>query len=142
MNRLVNSGGQPSTATGKINRLRSTPPTGSVDGELVKFGVRCSLVRIGRHDNFQLMRDLLLLAIHLLVTLAKFLGPGGARRVVAESRLLKHQPLSEIAPDSVRQIPFHCRIIVNSRCMETTSCRDTCSRGSNRICVPAAGERA
>jgi hypothetical protein len=28
------------------------------------------------------MRDLLLLAIHLLVTLTKFLGPGGARQVV------------------------------------------------------------
>jgi hypothetical protein len=26
------------------------------------------------------MRDLLLLAIHLLVTLAKFLGPSGVRR--------------------------------------------------------------
>ena len=34
------------------------------------------------------MRDLLLLAIHLLVTLAKFLGP-----VAAESLLLKHQLL-------------------------------------------------
>ena len=39
------------------------------------------------------MRDLLLLAIHLLVTLTKFLGPGGARQVVAESLLLKHQLL-------------------------------------------------
>jgi len=39
------------------------------------------------------MRDLLLLAIHLLVTLTKFLRPGGARQVVAESLLLKHQLL-------------------------------------------------
>src|SRR6202040_1431785 len=39
------------------------------------------------------MRDLLLLAIHLLVTLAKFLGPGGVRRIAAESLLLKHQLL-------------------------------------------------
>src|SRR3984893_3129273 len=39
------------------------------------------------------MRDLLLLAIHLLVTLAKFLGPGGVRRVAAESLLLRHQLL-------------------------------------------------
>jgi putative transposase len=53
----------------------------------------CSLVQIGRRDNFQLMRDLLLLVIHLLVTLAKFLGPGGVRRVAAESLLLKHQLL-------------------------------------------------
>jgi putative transposase len=39
------------------------------------------------------MRDLLLLATHLLVTLAKFLGPGGIRSVAAESLLLKHQLL-------------------------------------------------
>ena len=39
------------------------------------------------------MRDVLILAIHLLVTLAKFLRPGGVRRVVAESLLLKHQLL-------------------------------------------------
>src|SRR5450631_3005102 len=39
------------------------------------------------------MRDLLLLAIHLFVTVAKFLGPGGARAVAAESLLLKHQLL-------------------------------------------------
>jgi putative transposase len=39
------------------------------------------------------MRDLLLLAIHLLVILTKFLGPGGARQVVAESLVLKHQLL-------------------------------------------------
>jgi putative transposase len=37
------------------------------------------------------MRDLLLLAIHLLVTLAKLLRPGGVRAVAAESLLLKHQ---------------------------------------------------
>jgi hypothetical protein len=39
------------------------------------------------------MRDLLILAIHLLVTLAKLLRPGGARAVAAESLLLKQQPL-------------------------------------------------
>ena len=50
------------------------------------------------------MRDLLLLAIHLLVTLAKLLGPGGTRQVAAESLLLKHQLLISIAPDSVRRI--------------------------------------
>ena len=37
------------------------------------------------------MRDLLLLAIHLFVTLAKLLRPVGARAVVAESLLLKQQ---------------------------------------------------
>lgn len=39
------------------------------------------------------MRDVLLLAIHLLVTLAKLLRPGGLRALAAESLLLKHQLL-------------------------------------------------
>ena len=39
------------------------------------------------------MRELLLLAIHLLVTIAKLLRPGGARAIAAESLLLKHQLL-------------------------------------------------
>ena len=37
------------------------------------------------------MRDLLLLAIHLFVTVAKLLRPSGLRAVVAESLLLKQQ---------------------------------------------------
>ena len=37
------------------------------------------------------MRDLLILAIHLLVTVAKLRRPGGVRAVAAESLLLKHQ---------------------------------------------------
>src|SRR5258706_1060191 len=53
----------------------------------------CSLARNHRRDNVRGMRDLLLLATHLLVTLAKFLGPGGIRSVAAESLLLKHQLL-------------------------------------------------
>ncbi len=39
------------------------------------------------------MRDILILAIHLLVTLAKLFRPGGVRAVAAESLLLKHQLL-------------------------------------------------
>ena len=39
------------------------------------------------------MRELLTLAIHVLVTCAKLLGPGGVRAVAAESLLLKHQLL-------------------------------------------------
>ncbi len=39
------------------------------------------------------MRDIALLFIHLLVTIARLLGPGGARSVVAESLLVKHQLL-------------------------------------------------
>jgi putative transposase len=39
------------------------------------------------------MRDLAVLLMHLLVTVARLLGPGGARSVVAESVLVKHQLL-------------------------------------------------
>ena len=39
------------------------------------------------------MRELLILVIHLLVTAATLLHPGGVRAVVAESLLLKHQLL-------------------------------------------------
>src|SRR5450759_371427 len=49
---------------------------------------------MGRRDNVQLMRDLLLLAIHLLVTLAKLLRPGGVRAVATEPLLLTHQLVS------------------------------------------------
>ncbi len=37
------------------------------------------------------MRDLFILAIHLVVTFAKLLRPGGVRAVAAESLSLKHQ---------------------------------------------------
>jgi putative transposase len=39
------------------------------------------------------MRDLVELLIHFITTLARLLGPGGARSLVAESLLLKHQLL-------------------------------------------------
>jgi len=39
------------------------------------------------------MRDLVALTIHLFVTIARLLWPGGARSVVAESLLIKHQLL-------------------------------------------------
>ena len=39
------------------------------------------------------MRDLALLVLHLLTTIAQLAGPGGARSVVAESVLLKQQLL-------------------------------------------------
>jgi hypothetical protein len=37
------------------------------------------------------MIHLLILAVHLLATIAKLMRPGGVRAVVAESLLLKHQ---------------------------------------------------
>jgi len=39
------------------------------------------------------MRDLFILAIHLVVTFAKLLRPGGIRAVAAESLAVKHQLL-------------------------------------------------
>ncbi len=39
------------------------------------------------------MRDSAFLVIHLLATVARLLGPGGARSVIAESLLVKHQLL-------------------------------------------------
>ena len=39
------------------------------------------------------MRDLIILLIHLIATLARLMGPGGLRSVVAESLLVKHQLL-------------------------------------------------
>ena len=55
--------------------------------------MRWSLAGVGGHGTVRLMRELLILAIHLLVTLVKLLRPGGVRAVAAESLLLKHQLL-------------------------------------------------
>ena len=37
------------------------------------------------------MKDLLLLVVHLLTTVARLLGPGGAKAAIAENLLLKQQ---------------------------------------------------
>jgi hypothetical protein len=39
------------------------------------------------------VRDLAVLVLHLLATVARLAGPGGARSVMAESVLIKHQLL-------------------------------------------------
>jgi hypothetical protein len=44
-------------------------------------------------DLIAAMRDVLILFIHLLVTVARLAGPGGLRSVVAESVLVRHQLL-------------------------------------------------
>ena len=49
------------------------------------------------------MKDLLVLLAHLLTTIAKLLGPGGARAVVADSLLMKQQLL--VINRSRRQAP-------------------------------------
>jgi hypothetical protein len=55
------------------------------------------------------MRDLAILFLHLISTIAKLFGPGGARSIVAESLLVKHQLLivnrsRERAPNLPRRI--------------------------------------
>src|SRR5205807_8241748 len=39
------------------------------------------------------MSNLVILFIHFIATLARLLGPGGVRSIVAESLIVKHQPL-------------------------------------------------
>ena len=39
------------------------------------------------------MKDLLILLAHLLTTIAKLLGPGGVKTIVADSLLMKQQLL-------------------------------------------------
>ena len=53
----------------------------------------CSLAHEGGSCTVRLMRELLILAIHLLVTFAKLLRSGGVRALAAESLVLKHQLL-------------------------------------------------
>jgi hypothetical protein len=90
------------------------PPVG---GEFVKLNANgpCHAVwhMITVVVVVRLMRELLILAIHLLVTLAKLLRPGGVRAVAAESLLLKHQlPISN-RPDIARRVsPFRCESIL------------------------------
>jgi len=60
-------------------------------------------MQCSRYDE-SVMRDLAILFIHFIVTVARLYGPGGARSVVAESLLVKHQLLilnrsRERAPD-------------------------------------------
>ena len=55
--------------------------------------MRYSLARDSDHGTVRLMRELLILAIHLFVTFARLLRPGGVRAVAAESLILKHQLL-------------------------------------------------
>jgi len=52
-----------------------------------------SLALDSAHGSVYPMRELVILAVHLLVTCAKFLRPGGVRALAAESLLLKHQLL-------------------------------------------------
>jgi len=65
-----------------------------------------SLARTGGSDIVPLMRDLLLLAIHVIVVFAKLLRPGGARAVLAESLALKHQLIIINRPKARSEFKF------------------------------------
>jgi hypothetical protein len=51
----------------------------------------CLCRHLGSQDPA--VRDLAVLFLHVLATVARLAGPGGARSVVAESVLVKHQLL-------------------------------------------------
>ena len=52
------------------------------------------------------MKDLLILLAHLLTTIAKLMGPGGARAVVADSLPMKQQLLVINRQAEIRQRSF------------------------------------
>jgi hypothetical protein len=66
------------------------------------------------------MIHLLILAVHLLATIAKLLRPGGVRAVVAESLLLRHQLIissraaAGAEPEFVRSVRLGSWITVRS----------------------------
>jgi putative transposase len=66
------------------------------------------------------VRDLAVLFLHLLVTLARLAGPGGARSVIAESVLVKQQLL--ILNRSRKRAPNLCLVIVGSSASVRLSC--------------------
>jgi putative transposase len=64
------------------------------------------------------MRNLAVLVIYLIATLARLLGPGGVRSLVAESLLLKHQLL--IVNRSRQRSPTLSRTVKNLKRIEKT----------------------
>ena len=88
------AGVQVGTRLGELLGGTKLPRILGVGGEIVVWGnppVRCSLARTGGDGTVRSMRELLILAIHLLVTLAKLVRPRGVCAVAAESLMLKHQ---------------------------------------------------
>ena len=69
----------------------------------------------------EVMRDLAVLFLHLLATVARLAGPGGARAVVAESVLVKQQLL--ILNRSRKRSPTPASLIASSpACGARCSC--------------------
>src|SRR5437867_3759078 len=61
-------------------RWRSEAACGGRIRSVTQFASPGSLVRTDGHATVRPMRELLILAIHVLVTFAKLVRPGGARR--------------------------------------------------------------
>jgi hypothetical protein len=69
------------------------------------------------------VRDLAVLVLHLLTTIARLAGPGGARSVVAESVLLKQQLLIlNRGPGNVHRISVS-RIASSPECLRSSYAR-------------------
>ena len=66
------------------------------------------------------MRDLAVLFLHVLATVARLAGPGGARSVIAESVLVKHQLL--ILNRSRKRSPISASLIAWSPACVRCSC--------------------
>jgi putative transposase len=74
----------------KLIRAKAETKLTRVHGE---FQIRAHLLRGSRSCWDCAVRDLIVLFLHLLATVARLAGPGGARSVVAESVLVKQQLL-------------------------------------------------
>ncbi len=57
------------------------------------------------------MRDFLTLFTHLIMTLVRLMGPGGARPIVAESLFVKHQ---QLIVNRFRQRACGVRILISN----------------------------
>ena len=80
------------------------------------------------------MRDLAVLFLHLLATVARLAGPGGARSIVAESVLVKHQLL--ILNRSRKRSPnlsFSDRMVAGA-CRHSTHLSKTSHFNGNSSC--------
>jgi putative transposase len=73
-----------------MSRSSETPDVWLVPGELLICGTSPGNSRICYNKE---MRDLVILFVHVIATLARLLGPGGLRSVAAESVLVKQQLL-------------------------------------------------
>ena len=92
------------------------------------------------------MRDLLLLAVQLIVTLAKLARPGGVRSVIAASLLLKHQLIisgrsRRRAPASEHNRSIRARIDDPVRASPTSREARRNSQTGDLITIPQGADR-